>query len=120
MGDFGPDGHGEPPGVQGRQTRPGRKYLGDRREHQVDGDARDEDHRGALGHRLPRQRMRLLTLDLDGKGRLDRGHGLVAHSLRPAPRSAAAVSPAMTLSSDVRRQWLSSQEDSTWRLPTPW
>jgi len=61
--------------------------------------------------------MRLLCLDPDGKGRLTRGHGPFAHGPGPAPRSTSAVSAAMTLPSDVLRQWLNSQEDSTWHLP---
>src|SRR5580704_6127113 len=117
MGEFGPDRQGEPPGVEGRQTRPGREYLGDRRKHELYGHPGDEHHHGALVHRLPRQRMRLLSLDPDGKGRLARGHGRIAHSLGPAPRSAGAVRAAMATPSDVRRQRLSSQEDSTWHLP---
>src|SRR5262249_57433727 len=50
----------EPPGVQGRQAWPGCEHFGDGREHEVDGEAGHDDQRGALGYRLPGQRMRLL------------------------------------------------------------
>ena len=72
VGDLGADRRDEPPGVQGRQARPGREHFGDRREHEVDSDAGDDDHRGALEYRLPGQRMRLLLVDPRGQGRLAR------------------------------------------------
>jgi hypothetical protein len=72
--ELGADRREEPPGVQSRQARPGGEHFGDRREHEVDGDARNDGHRGALDYRLPSQRMRLLLVDSRGQGRLARDH----------------------------------------------
>jgi len=85
--DLGADRREEPPGMQGRQARPGGEHFGDRREHEVDGDARDDGHGGALDYRLPGQRMRLLLFDPRGEGLPALDHRLITHD-------AAVVTPS--------------------------